>query len=162
MSYKYDVFVSYRWDQHKESVHKLANELERNNFKIWIDKNEITHGSITKAMQEGLNESALVLCCVTSEYVKEGSNSLAEFNYASDTKKKIIYVIFENIKGLNQDDIVKKFETVGFRMSDKLRFSYDPKDIKPIVTAIQNTLNDVCLCLINYTLNNLIMFFFDS
>ena len=81
---------------------KIKEELEKNNFKVWIDVDEI-HGSSLEAMARAVESSDYILMCVTEKY-RQSVNCQAEAQYAFKLKKKIIPLVMqkgmENINGI--------------------------------------------------------------
>jgi hypothetical protein len=79
---------------------KIKGELENNNFKVWIDVNEI-HGSSLEAMARAVESSDFILMCVTEKY-RQSVNCQAEAQYSFKLKKKIIPLILQ--KGMENVD----------------------------------------------------------
>lgn len=72
MSYKYDVFLSYKsCDQ--EWVVKLKNALVKAGIKVWLDKDEIRPGDLfAEAIEEGLKSSETIAIIVSPEAMNSG------------------------------------------------------------------------------------------
>lgn len=72
MSYKYDVFLSYKsCDQ--EWVVKLKNALVKAGIKVWLDKDEIRPGDLfAEAIEEGLKSSETIAIIVSPEAMNLG------------------------------------------------------------------------------------------
>ena len=128
----FHLFVSY-CGENKNEVYKLFNQLEIEGFKLWIDKNEMTHGNVDQLMQKGIDDSELFMCCASSAYCRS-DNCMAEFNYAIGMKKKVIYVLFEKFEG--DEDRMKKLHKIAFRLSRQKY--YKNENIDGIVWAIKN------------------------
>ena len=94
------IMISYNTAS-RESCLKIKAQLEESGFKVWIDVNDL-HGSSFDAMAKAVENSILVLVCITEKY-RQSINCQAEAEYAFRLKKKIIPVIFEkgyeNVKG---------------------------------------------------------------
>lgn len=93
----WDLFISYEWGM-KERVHKICKELKERGFQIWIDADEVKHGeSIFSNIQNGINNSEIVLAFITLKYC-ESRSCLQEIRYANGIKnKKILYIALERI-----------------------------------------------------------------
>jgi len=63
----YDVFVSYNWT-HQELVHKIADELKKAKFKVWIDKDKMSksHAGLTLIIITRPHRLHTVCRCVLS------------------------------------------------------------------------------------------------
>ena len=72
---------------------KIKTELEKQNFKVWIDVDEI-HGSSLDSMAKAVEQAQCVLMCVTEKY-RQSVNCKSEAEYASRLGKNIIPVIME-------------------------------------------------------------------
>jgi hypothetical protein len=110
---RFDVFISHNWGPDASNhrvVKNLCNLLQAKNLKVWLDENEM-NDNIDRAMSKGIDQSELVLICVTKEYhdklnqeVNSNDNCLREFRYASNTKggaKSLIPIVLEK-EMLNQ------------------------------------------------------------
>lgn len=129
----------------------MVNEFEKVNLKVWLDRREIKEAEdLSMKMKKGIDESKLFLCCVTDDYCDfenyRNKNCKSEFNYAFTTNKKILYVIFQDIKGLKEDQIVKRFNAVGFRMAGNLFYMYNSFNLKDILEAIKIKLKEEYVC----------------
>lgn len=146
MSYNYNIFISYKWDEHKTKVHELAESLNKIwKDKIWLDKYCMKSGYIDEKVIKGVRESALFLCCVTDKYAdfENSPNCELEFNNAVALKKKILFIIFENIETMKEDYVTKRFGVVGGHMARKLYFKYDTKNIPQILEATKELLAEI-------------------
>ena len=139
---KYHAFISYKWDGHKDKVHALADELSKR-LKIWIDKMNIVTGTIIEEINKGLDESLVFVCCVSDGYADfpNSPNCELEFNYAKTIRKEIIFVVFDDLRGYREEDIIQRYKGVGARMAGELHFKYDPDDCSLIVNAISKIIN---------------------
>ncbi len=72
---------------------KIKDELEKLNFKIWIDVNEI-HGSSLDSMAQAVEQSQIVLICITEKY-RQSVNCQAEAQYAFKLNKPIVPLIMQ-------------------------------------------------------------------
>jgi hypothetical protein len=94
----YNLFISYQWDS-KDLVLKIVNELKENyRQKIWIDENEIIAGKdLHSSIQNGINNSELILAFVTKKYC-ESASCIQEIKYSNRTNKKILFIILEKLE----------------------------------------------------------------
>ena len=133
----FSIFVSYSW-KNKTEVHKLCDLLAKK-YKLWLDKNEMTHGNMNDKMRDGIDESEIFLCCATTDYCrKEGTpskelNTLKEFNYATAKGKEIFYVIFENFK--NKQDRLDQLKEISFEFANEMYYKHD--QVNSILDALE-------------------------
>lgn len=94
------IMISYNTGS-RELCLKIKSELEKLNYKVWIDVNEI-HGSSLDSMAEAVENSMCVLMCVTEKY-RMSVNCQAEAQYSFRLNKKIIPLImqqgYQNVTG---------------------------------------------------------------
>ena len=93
------VMISYN-SASRDLCLKIKEELEKNNYKVWIDINEI-HGSSLEAMARAVESSDYILMCITEKY-RQSVNCQAEAQYSFKLKKKIIPLIMQ--KGMENVD----------------------------------------------------------
>ena len=122
-----DIFISYCWKKNKEKVHEMHKKLSQKFPKIWIDINEMDYGDLNEMMSEGISQSKVFICCLTEEYCKS-KNCMKEFNFADKLRKPIVYVIFEEIGGLTEPEITKKFSPVSFTMGSQMFYKHQKFD----------------------------------
>ncbi len=89
---KHDLMISYCWAQ-KELCHKINDCLEKDNYKVWLDRDEM-HGSIIERMAEAIEQARFILICMSSNY-KNSINCKAEAEYAFSRKSNIVPLIVE-------------------------------------------------------------------
>jgi cell division septation protein DedD len=89
---QYDMMISYCWAQ-KELCHKINDRLEKDGYSVWLDRDEM-RGSIVESMAEAVENSKVVLVCMSSNY-KASTNCQAEAEYAFNRKSKIIPLMVE-------------------------------------------------------------------
>eukprot|EP00808_Paulinella_micropora_P029553 g10800.t1 len=86
------VMISYCWDQ--QSLAKLVQqELVKHGFKVWIDVEQM-QGSILSAMAEALEESSVVLMCISEAYSKS-ANCRLEAELGISLGSKLYYLMHE-------------------------------------------------------------------
>ncbi|MGN0727998.1 TIR domain-containing protein [Treponema sp.] len=70
---EYDVFVSHAWEDKESFVDEFVAELEKQNLKVWYDKNEIKLGdSMRQKIDEGLKKSRFGIVVLSPDYIKDG------------------------------------------------------------------------------------------
>ena len=131
ISSNFDLFMSYCGENKKE-VYELYEELTKRGYNIWIDKNQMMVGYVDKLMRNGIDESELFMCCATTRYCKR-ENCLLEFNYAVNTNKRVIYILFEHFTG--NDDRMKRLDAISFRFAGQKYYKND--NVDGIVKAIE-------------------------
>ena len=113
----YDMMISYCWAQ-KELCHKINDRLENDGYSVWLDRDEM-HGSIVESMSEAVENSGIVLLCMSSNY-KMSVNCQAEAEYAFNRKSKIIPLMVE--KDYKPDG------WLGFMAGSKLYIDFADKE----------------------------------
>lgn len=113
----YDMMISYCWAQ-KELCHKINDRLESDGYSVWLDRDEM-HGSIIESMSEAVENSGLVLICMSSNY-KMSVNCQAEAEYAYNRKRKMIPLMVE--KDYKPDG------WLGFMAGSKLYIDFADKE----------------------------------
>jgi hypothetical protein len=91
---KNQLFVSY-CHSNKEIVHRVADELTKLNYKIWIDR-DLTKGNMLFAdIKNGIETSHIVICFISKNYC-ESRDCMDEITYANNKDKKIIPIILDD------------------------------------------------------------------
>ncbi len=94
------IMMSYSWGDEdevtgsfpdQEVVKKLAEQLEKHSFTIWMDV-KYMKGHMTDKMRKVIENCLAVVACVTNHYHTVGSNAEKEFLYACRKKKPIFGV----------------------------------------------------------------------
>ena len=69
---KYDVFLSHDWSVH-DKVKRINESLKKCNLVTWMDDDErgLMHGSLIKAMTDGIDRSTCILVFVTQNYMEK-------------------------------------------------------------------------------------------
>ncbi|KAK3578382.1 hypothetical protein CHS0354_025476 [Potamilus streckersoni] len=86
------VFLSYSWSD-KEIVYKIRDRLKAEGYAIWIDV-ERMGGSTLEAMADGIENSAVVLICMSEKY-KQSPDCRTEGEYTYKLRKKYIPIIMQ-------------------------------------------------------------------
>ncbi|KXJ21747.1 uncharacterized protein LOC110253730 [Exaiptasia diaphana] len=87
------VMISYQWDVQKTLI-QVRKRLMTAGYKVWMDLEQMG-GSTLEAMARAVENSAVVLVCVSQKY-KESSNCRSEAEYAFQLKKDIVPLMMEN------------------------------------------------------------------
>lgn len=70
---EYDVFVSHVWEDKESFVEEFVAELEKQNLKVWYDKNKMKLGdSMRQKIDEGLKKSRFGIVVLSPDYIKDG------------------------------------------------------------------------------------------
>ena len=86
------VMISYQWDSQKVLV-ELKNRLRASGYRVWMDLEQIG-GSTLDAMAKAVENSSVVLVCVSERY-EESPNCRAEAKYAFQLRKEIIPLMMQ-------------------------------------------------------------------
>ena len=86
------VMISYQGDSQKVLV-ELKNRLRASGYRVWMDLEQIG-GSTLDAMAKAVENSSVVLVCVSERY-KESPNCRAEAKYAFQLRKEIIPLMMQ-------------------------------------------------------------------
>ena len=86
------VMISYQWDSQKVLV-ELKNRLRASGYRVWMDLEQMG-GSTLDAMAKAVENSSVVLVCVSERY-KESPNCRAEAKYAFQLGKEIIPLMMQ-------------------------------------------------------------------
>ena len=85
----------------RELCMRIKSDIEAAGHKVWIDVNDM-HGSSLNSMAEAIEQSYLVIICVTEKY-RQSINCQAEAQYAFRLNKPILPLIlqsgYEKVKG---------------------------------------------------------------
>lgn len=91
---KYDIFISYRREGGKEIARSLKSELEKRQFKVFLDFDELKDGVFNQRIMDAI-ESALIFLVVLSPHsldrcVNEKDWVRAEIEYAIKKNRHFI------------------------------------------------------------------------
>lgn len=129
---KYDMMISYCWAQ-KELCHKICDRLEKDDYKVWLDRDEM-HGSIIERMAEAIEQSRIVLISMSTNY-KNSINCKAEAEYAFSRKSKIVPLVVE-----------PKYTAdgwLGFMAGSKIYVDFADKDDEEFEKAYQSLVGEL-------------------
>lgn len=118
-SAKYDIMLSY-CHQNKELCHRIYNRLLKDNYKVWIDL-ENMYGSTIERMADAIDNSDFILICMSSGY-KSSNFCQLEAEYTFKSQRSFVPLIVEN--GYKPTGWLSML--VGLRMYvDFTKFSFD-------------------------------------
>jgi hypothetical protein len=92
---KHQLMISYNWG-HQSLVLKIAEALKKAGYNIWIDVEEM-NGSTLGTMGKAVEESELILVCMSSLYQKSQA-CRTEGEYCYKLKKNIIPLMMEQFQ----------------------------------------------------------------
>ncbi|CAF4492501.1 unnamed protein product, partial [Rotaria socialis] len=77
--------------QDKELVYQIGKRLEEDNFRIWLDRDNM-YGSPTRAMAHAIENTDFVFICMSDSYKKSGYCEM-EAHYAYQQQRRVIPLI---------------------------------------------------------------------
>ena len=86
------VMISYQWDN-QEVLIEVKNRLQASGYRVWMDLEQMG-GSTLEAMAKAVENSAVVLVCVSQKY-KESPNCRSEAEYAYQLRKDVIPLMMQ-------------------------------------------------------------------
>jgi hypothetical protein len=87
-------FLSY-CHVNKDIVHRVADELIKLNYKIWIDRDLIQGNFLFADIQNGIENSHVVICFISKNYC-DSQNCLKEITLADTKNKKLLPIMLDN------------------------------------------------------------------
>jgi hypothetical protein len=97
------LFVSY-CHRDREIVHKIADELTKVNYKIWIDRDLIEGNMLFADIQNGIEISHLVICFISKNYC-DSQTCMDEITLTRNQKKKILPIMLDDYFRFEQEGI---------------------------------------------------------
>ena len=126
------VMISYQWDS-QEVLIEVKNRLQASGYRVWMDLEQM-RGSTLEAMAKAVENSSVVLVCVSERY-KESPNCRSEAEYAYQLRKDIIPLMMQ-----------RKYRGdgwLGMLVGTKLWFDFNSQQsIEPSVTKLIKELGD--------------------
>ena len=120
------VMISYQWDS-QEVLIEVKNRLQASGYRVWMDLEQMG-GSTLEAMAKAVENSSVVLVCVSERY-KESPNCRSEAEYAYQLRKDIIPLMMQ-----------RKYRGdgwLGMLVGTKLWFDFNSQQsIEPSVTKL--------------------------
>ena len=104
---EWDFMISYEWKTGLKYADKLFTELDKNGYKVWLDRKEM-EGNVFDKMANAVFKSKVIILLISEAYEKS-VNCTKEYNYAHQLNKLIIPVKVENynpIKGCKLDLLI--------------------------------------------------------
>ena len=86
------VMISYQWDN-QDVLIEVKNRLQASGYRVWMDLEQMG-GSTLEAMAKAVENSSVVLVCVSQKY-KESPNCRSEAEYAYQLRKDIIPLMMQ-------------------------------------------------------------------
>ena len=131
---KPELMISYQWDSQKDAL-RIFHALEEFGFNVWIDVKKMSE-DIFEKMAEGIQDSSIILICMTSKYEKS-ANCKREFKFAAYKNKKVIPIYLEKN--------YKAEGALGLLIAGKLYFDFTDnkkfeKNIGDLKTEIEKQL----------------------
>lgn len=106
----WDVYCSYAKGYNRSNqakVIEIRNYLvSKLNITTWIDVVEMKTGQLSKKVYEGIVNSHLFLCFINDDY-SDDKNCVNELCLAKKFGKEIIFFIYEDTRGMDQEAITK-------------------------------------------------------
>jgi len=94
---RYDVFISYARKDGSEYAERLDNGFVTAGLKAWRDRRDLDPDQdFTGELEEGIENSDSVICCITPDTHRNDSFVRREIGYALAVRKAIVPVIFED------------------------------------------------------------------
>ena len=112
------VMISYQWDS-QEVLVEVKNRLQASGYRVWMDLEQMG-GSTLEAMAKAVENSSVVLICVSERY-KESPNCRSEAEYAYQLRKDIIPLMMQ---GKYRGD-----GWLGMLVGTKLWFDFQSKHV---------------------------------
>ena len=112
------VMISYQWDS-QEVLVEVKNRLQASGYRVWMDLEQMG-GSTLEAMAKAVEDSSVVLICVSERY-KESPNCRSEAEYAYQLRKDIIPLMMQ---GKYRGD-----GWLGMLVGTKLWFDFQSKHV---------------------------------
>ena len=100
---KHSIFISYS-NENKQSACKIADEFEKLNFKIWINRNLNGEVKLYSEISSAIFNSDIVVCLISKNYC-QSRDCLREIKYADQKKKKILPILMETISPILSNGI---------------------------------------------------------
>ena len=120
------VMISYQWDS-QEVLIEVKDRLQASGYRVWMDLEQM-RGSTLEAMAKAVENSSVVLVCVSERY-KESPNCRSEAEYAYQLRKDIIPLMMQ-----------RKYRGdgwLGMLVGTKLWFEFNSQQsIEPGVTKL--------------------------
>ncbi|XP_072051357.1 uncharacterized protein [Amphiura filiformis] len=134
-SIKQPIMISYQWDS-KSTATKLRDSLVNSGYRVWMDDTHMS-GDILAAMAEAVEESHVVLICMSEKY-KNSQSCRSEAEYAYKLKRSVIPLLIED--GYQPDG------WLGLLQGTKLYYNFHSDEL--IQTELPRLLTAIKECII--------------
>jgi hypothetical protein len=143
---KNQLFVSY-CHSNKEIVHRVADELTKLNYKIWIDTRDLTQGNKLLAnIQSGIQTAHIVICFISENYCKS-KNCMIEINFAYNKDKKILPIMLDDYFKVEQEGIQLMISRINSFYAFKQPDTFSPwnnNHFEKLKGTIFQLLSEIC------------------
>jgi uncharacterized protein YaeQ len=115
------LFISYSHAD-EEIVHKVADELLRKNFKIWIDRDNIQVGrDENKQIKTGVESSKVFICFISENYCKSQACK-KELHLALRNKNNIFLIMLVKNATEGVEIHINRSMTMFYAYKDGMKF----------------------------------------
>ena len=138
----HQIFISYCW-KNKQVVHKVADELQKLNYNVWIDRDQIPGVNLYTEIANGMRNSHIFMCFISNDYCVS-KICMKEVSLAHESGKIILPVML----------VRSATNGVELLVSDLLRFNayrdnekFDPwsqTHFKSLTETILQILSETC------------------
>ena len=129
----YDFFISHSSIDKSTIVDKLVNELQKSNYKIWYDKEQILEGNnINNEIEKGLKTSYCLILVVTKNFFNSKWVYFEVGQYSTYQRAKIIPIIYD----ISSQEYLQLIQVLG----NVKYINAKEKEEKDIVEGLKNSL----------------------
>jgi hypothetical protein len=142
---KNQLFVSYS-HSNKEIVHKIADELTKINYKIWIDRDLCEGHMLFADIQKGIENSHIVICFISKNYCNS-ENCKDEIFHARNKKKKILPIMLDDYFKVEQEGIQLMISRINSFYAFKQPGTFSPwnnNHFEKLKETIFQLLSEIC------------------
>ena len=142
---KKQLFVSY-CHSNQEIVHRVADELTKLNYKIWIDRDLIGGNILFADIQKGIENSHIVICFISKNYC-ESNNCMIEINFANNKNKKILPIMLDDYFKVEQEGIQLMISRINSFYAFKQPDTFSPwnnNHFEKLKGTIFQLLSEIC------------------
>jgi hypothetical protein len=134
--FQYDIMISYS-HKDKEMCHRVQKVLIANNFRVWIDLEEM-HGIMMQAIANAIKKSRCVLICMSDNYCLS-PYCQAEAQYAFEKRRELIPLRVQS--GYRADGWLA-FLTAGRMHIDFVKMNFDTACVQLVSEINQNQVHE--------------------
>ncbi|CAF0829826.1 unnamed protein product [Rotaria sp. Silwood1] len=129
-SYQYDIMISY-CHVDKELTYKIQQYLVNQNFKVWIDLNNM-YGPAMSAMADAVENTEFVILCMSDSY-KQSTYCQAEAEYAFKCKRRLLPLVMR--QGYKPDG------WLGFMIGSRIYIDFGRYDFDTACEKLMTEIN---------------------